>query len=134
MSKEIIKRVPVSVLGLLLVFGLTGCVPTEGEAQLEKGSPIEKVKVKTAVEGEYKVGDKIIKMMVESYQMAYYFGGFVDEDTFVINVSRSSGNFNESFSIYYTIERNMDILLPSSNTIVQLKDFSISEGTITLEK
>lgn len=116
------------------ILALTGCAPVEEEAQLEKGTPIQKVEVKESTKGQYQVGDKIISMAIDGNTNNYSFGGFLDEDTFVINIEKIGVHVSPSNSYYYTIKRDMQFELPDSSTIVKLKDFSISEGTITLEK
>lgn len=117
---------------------MSGCesLQEENDANLENGTPAKEV---TNNAGEYVVGDRIISMYVidggsKDYRV-YYFGGFIDDDTFVINMHQSgSGGFSPSYPFYYTIEENMQFLLPASNTLIKLEKYDVQNNTISITK
>lgn len=115
----------------VITLSLAGCVPSEKEATLENVTPTGEIEVTSS--GIFKTGDKIIVMDIDARTHEYYFGGFIDDDTFVINVTQFSST-ETSTSFYYTAKNNLEFLLPFSNTKMTLMRYNVVDGTITLGK
>lgn len=131
--------IPLLVTGILLA----GCSAPESEAVMESSTAVEVQKESPISRSEFKSGDLIIDMNISykkggstySADTAYYFGGFIDEDTLVISTNKNDGfDYGVAIPSHFTFEKDSIIVLPLSSTKIKVLDFDIKNNTITLEQ
>jgi hypothetical protein len=123
-------------LGIFLLVCLTGCSDISSEDSgptLENGTVTQQTETTPVSKGTYQVGDEII-----SANSDYYFGGFVNNDTFIINVASYFDRGGSSVSYYYTLTKGRTIKLPQNerdnNIKLKVMDYNLDNDTISFEQ
>lgn len=126
---------------------LAGCASETSEEKPHlstKTEPVENVDKelvngKSASPTTFKTGDLIIDKVEslerEYYYNSYYFGGFVNNDTFIINVNADeSTKQSVGYAFYYPTKEGLVITLPISNITLKVVSINIEENTIEFEQ
>ena len=122
-------------ISLVTSLSLMGCsIPTEEDANLGNSHSPNHGDV-SSKEKTYVPGQRIIRMTVDDNdeEHSYYFGGFIDENTISVILTKrfqdeSSGTF------YYTFVEGSEITLPESNTHLVVTQANLKDNSITFSK